>query len=88
MIRPLDTQQAGALEAARRRILEHVARNGAVPVADLPARWPLTRHHARLVARDLALDGLVSLANRIEDRTPVLTLTDTGRRTLGTAEHS
>lgn len=84
MIKPHDTREAGALETARRRILEHVARNGAVPLTDLPSRWPLTRHHVRLVARDLALDGMVSMATRLGDRAPVLAITDTGRRTLET----
>lgn len=88
MIKPDETAQARALEAARRQILEHVARSGPVPVTSLPVRWPLTRHQARLVVRDLSRDGMVSFARRIQDRTPVLAITDTGRRALGTAEDS
>ena len=88
MIRPANTAPARALEEARRAILDHVAREGPVPVAELPSAWPLTRHHARLVVRDLSRDGLLAFARRIEDRAPVLVLTETGRRAMGAAGDS
>lgn len=83
MIRPTMTPRARALETARRQVLEQVARRGTVPLAELATGWPHTRHHARLVVRDLSRDGLVAFARRLEDRAPVLALTDDGRRTLG-----
>lgn len=86
MIKPSSSPQAKALEAVRRSILGHVARTGPVPVSSLPVRWPLTRHHVRLVVRDLSRDGLVSFARRIDDRAPVLALTDEGRRLAGESE--
>lgn len=88
MIRPATTAPARALEEARRAILDHLAHQGPVPLAELPSAWPLTRHHTRLVVRDLSRDGLLAFARRIEDRAPVLVLTDTGRRATGAAEDS
>lgn len=83
MIRPNGTRRAGALETARRQVLGQVARRGAVPLAELATGWPQTRHQTRLVVRDLSRDGLVAFARRLEDRAPVLALTDDGRQTLG-----
>lgn len=83
MIRPSVTPQARALETARRQVLEEVARHGTVALSELPAGWPHTRHHVRLVVQDLSRDGMVAFARRIGDRAPVLALTDDGRRALG-----
>lgn len=83
MVRPDMTPRASALDTARRQVLEQVAGRGPVPLAELATGWPHTRHHARLAARDLSRDGLVAFATRLEDRAPVLALTDHGRRTLG-----
>lgn len=88
MIRPANTAPARALEGARREILQHLARRGPAPMAELPSTWPMTRHLTRLVVRDLRRDGLLASARRIEDRAPVLVLTETGRRVMGAAEDS
>ena len=80
MIRTARSAPARALEQARHRILEHVDR--AAPVQEMPVGWPMTRHHVRMVVRDLSREGLVSLRRAPGSRLPVLTLTPAGRHAL------
>jgi DNA-binding MarR family transcriptional regulator len=82
MIITAESIPAHALEAARRQVLEQIDRTGPIPVQELPRGWPLTRHHVRMVVRDLARDGLVVTARDPGAWMPVLTLTPAGRRVV------
>ena len=73
---------ARALEDTRREILERVDSEGPVPVATLPVAWPLTRHHLRLVVRDLARDGLAVYTRPPGSTRPLLSVTPAGRSAL------
>ena len=73
---------APALRAARWTVLRHLRRAGPVSTAGLPARWPLTRHHLRMVVDGLVDDGLVARAPAGHARVPVLALTSAGVEAL------
>ncbi|MGK7312010.1 MAG: hypothetical protein ACN0LA_07185 [Candidatus Longimicrobiales bacterium M2_2A_002] len=85
MIHPAITIQARALADARRTLLDHVAEAGPLPMAALPARWPMTRFLARKVVLDLSRDGLVAFARSEPGGPPLLEVTDAGRRVIETA---
>jgi DNA-binding MarR family transcriptional regulator len=81
MIRIAETVPADALETVGRSILDFVGREGPVALGDLPARWPLTRHHVRRVVSRLADEGLLAVAPPAAGVT-VLSLTSRGRRVV------
>lgn len=88
MIRPHDarTDRANgtpAVDAARRTLLEELRRSGPVPPGEIPGRWPLTRHHMRLVLAELIRDGLVASERGDGGRLPRLSLTPSGQDALG-----
>lgn len=82
MIRTARTKPARALEEARRRVLEEVDRAGGLPIQELPRGWPLTRHHVRMLVRDLARDGLLTTTRDPGTRLPRVSLTPAGRRAI------
>lgn len=82
MIRPADTPQRRAVDAARLRILRQVHRSGPMAVSELARGWPLGRHHARLVVLDLSRDALVSLVRSSGYGVPLVQITDDGRAAL------
>ena len=86
MIRFAETHPALADDEIRRGILEHVERNGPSPLSSLPRRWPLTGFHLRLVAAQLAREGLVTVT-RDGGAPPHLGLTEAGRALLPTPPH-
>ncbi len=76
------TDAAPALESANREVLAQLSRRGPVPVAALAGRWPVTRHHVRLVVSGLTREGLVSVVHRPPSRQPLVSLTPRGRAAL------
>lgn len=82
MIKTARTEPARALEAARRQVLEQVARASAVPVQELPRGWPLTRHHVRMLVQDLSREGLLTSVREPGATLPRVSLTPAGHRAL------
>lgn len=70
---------APAVHAARRAVLDHLRRSGPGETAEIPGRWPLTRHHLRLVVDGLVADGLVARIPLPASHRSLLALTATGR---------
>ena len=83
MIKPVTTvpgNGAGsAIDGLKDRILARVTAEAPLPLSALDARWPVTRHHVRLVVLELSRDGLVSFARSDENGMPLLCITGAGR---------
>lgn len=86
MIHSAATIRAAALAEARWTLLDHVAESGPLPMAALPARWPMTRHLARKVVLDLSRDGLVGFSRDGPGSPPLLEVTAAGRRAVAERE--
>jgi hypothetical protein len=72
-----------ALDPIARQLLESLPASGAVPVDDLPVRWPLIRMHVPVLLDRLAAAGLVQLT---PSATPggAVAITGRGRAALAT----
>ena len=80
MIRPADADTAAARLFST--VLDHIHRYGPSAPSELPARWPLTRHHLRLAVRRLVHEGMVERVRGSPGTPSRIALTDAGRAWL------
>lgn len=86
MIRPAESPQRRAVDAARLRILKQVDRSGPMAVSELDRGRPMARHHARLLVLDLSRDALVSFVRSSAYGVRLVVITDAGRTALSQAD--